>query len=154
MISQFILDNPDIDTDDIQLNVDELLNDARDTNAHLQGKTLNDVNAELFDAVGQDEAIYEKLKNRYRLVNDINDLHTGKYIRWLSLKVDDNGEDTLILKPGGLVVSITESSESNGNKNQIMCRIGKYIISVKYDDTIVFQKLSFQELMVLDIGTG
>lgn len=152
IISQFKLENPDIDTDDIQFNIDEILSEAHNTNSHLLGKTLNDLNVELFNAVGKDEVIYEKLKNNYRLVNGINDLHIGKYIRWLSLKDDDNGEEILILKPGATVVSITESSASNNNKNIILCRIGRYIISVNYDDTIVFQKLTFQELMVLDLG--
>ena len=149
IIKSFIKDNPDIDENVINMNIDEIIKDANDTNKHLRNKTINDINNELLNAVGNDEIYYNKLKGEYRLVDDIETLHIGKYIRWFFL-LKENNEETLKLMNGGFVVSISPTKNNDGN-HKILCKVINKFFSFIFEDTIVFQKLSLQEIMILTI---
>jgi hypothetical protein len=87
---------------------------------------------------------YHKKLKKYRYCNDIRELRPGSYIRWIPLR----NPDTLYLKPGAILCSV------NGYKNRIYmnCKtFGNTIITLKFDDNVIFQKLSAQELILLKV---
>jgi hypothetical protein len=148
IINSFVQDNPDIDINEININVDDILRDAKDTNLHLRGKTVDQINEELFTAVGNDTTFYDKLKNDYRLVNSIDELHIGKYVRWFILKKNGD-EEILKLFTGAVVVKIIPTNNDN---HKILCKMGSKYTNFIFENTIVFQKLSLHEIMILEFA--
>lgn len=86
---------------------------------------------------------HKKLK-QYRYVRDMNDLEYGYYIRWISLK----NPEKINLTNGGHICSI----EIIKNQIQIKCRNNlNRIFQIKFDECIIFQKLTDQEKIILGI---
>jgi hypothetical protein len=161
-----------LDPAEIDIDIAGIMEDANNDTPFLQGKTMATINAELFTAVGEDEENYSKLKDKYHLVTTIDELRIGRYIRWFVLVQipspnDDDGDggegvgsgssgdgadtetetDELVLRKGGFAINIKTVEP---NKNKILCKIGRYYITFNFEDTIVFQKLSIPEIMVLE----
>jgi len=87
--------------------------------------------------------IHKKLKN-YRYCNTVEDLRYGFYIRWISLK---DPED-IYLTNGGIICEMKIIKKGlhlicKNNYNQLM--------QIPFDESIIFQKLSNQEMVILDI---
>ena len=86
---------------------------------------------------------HKKLKN-YRLVEDLPDVQYGHYIRWISLKDPNN----IKLTNGGIICDIRVFNQQvhircKNNLNRIM--------QIILDECLVFQKLSDQERVILDV---
>lgn len=79
-----------------------------------------------------------KLKE-YRYVDELHELKTGGYIRWI------NVNDPTKLTNGGFVVRV--DIEDEGTK--ILCKKGKLFFQFWMDECIVFQKISDQEHIIL-----
>lgn len=77
----------------------------------------------------------------YRFVDEICDLHVGKYVRWLR-KTDT------VLKVGGIVVDI---KFLDGGTHVVVYNkyLSKNPIQYKFDDVLTFQKLSEEEQLIL-----
>jgi len=85
--------------------------------------------------------LHKQLKS-YRLVNDINDLRFGSYVRWISLK---NPEE-IKLTNGGIVCDMKIINE----ELHIKCKNKmNRIFQIKISEVILFQKLSEQEQIIL-----
>ena len=84
----------------------------------------------------------QKLKN-YRYVNNISDLNFGCYIRWINLIKLDN----LILTNGGIICDIKIN-----NGIEILCKNNfNKIFQLKFDENLIFQKLTNQERIILHV---
>ena len=84
----------------------------------------------------------KKLKE-YRYVNNINDLNYGSFIRWINLTKYDN----LILTNGGIVCDIKIN-----NGIEILCRNNyNRFFQIKFDENLIFQKLTNQEKIILQV---
>jgi len=87
--------------------------------------------------------LHRKLKD-YRYVDDLSDLKYGSYIRWMRLTNPDN----ISLTNGALVVDINIYDSGV----QIKCKNNmNRFFNIKIDECIVFQKLSQQEIILLQI---
>ena len=87
--------------------------------------------------------MHKKLKS-YRYVRDMNDLEYGYYIRWIPLK----NPEKINLTNGGLICSI----EIINNQIQIGCKNNmNRIFQIKFDECIIFQKITDQEKVILGI---
>lgn len=75
----------------------------------------------------------------YRLVDQINELHKGKHIRWYR-------ENTKQLTNGGILMDI--KFLDNGIHILCMNTMRKFI-QYKFDDCITFQKLTEEEQLIL-----
>lgn len=87
--------------------------------------------------------MHKKLKD-YRYVMGLNELQYGYYIRWIPLK----NPDKIYLTNGGIVVDIDIL------KNGIHIRIKNNrnrIFQIKFDECIIFQKLTVQEKVILSV---
>tara|TARA_B100001063_G_C16634406_1_gene487540 strand:- start:383 stop:823 length:441 start_codon:yes stop_codon:yes gene_type:complete len=87
---------------------------------------------------------YHKKLKQYRYVDDLADLKYGCYIRWINLTNPDN----LNLTNGGLIVDINFYDDGV----QIKCKNNyNRFFNIKFDESMIFQKLSQQELILLQI---
>lgn len=87
---------------------------------------------------------YHKKLKHYRYCTDQSHIQYGSYIRWIPLK-DPNH---LYLTNGGIVCDIRILN----NQIQILCKNNwNSMMQIKFDETIIFQKLSNQEKVILGI---
>ena len=87
--------------------------------------------------------MHKKLKD-YRYIMSLNDLQYGYYIRWIPLK----NPEKIYLTNGGIIVDIEIL------KNGIHIRIKNNrnrIFQIKFDECIIFQKLTMQEKVILSV---
>ena len=82
-----------------------------------------------------------KLK-QYKLVDQLKDIKSGSYIRWI--KLDDPSYE---LKNGALICDIIISNSGILLKCK---KFGNNIFQISLDNTVVFQKLTNQELVILN----
>ena len=87
---------------------------------------------------------YHKKLKQYRYVDDLADLKYGCYIRWIKLTNPDN----LNLTNGGLIIDINFYEDGV----QIKCKNNyNRFFNIKFDECMIFQKMSQQELILLQI---
>ena len=86
---------------------------------------------------------HKKLKN-YRYCSDLKDIQYGHYIRWITI-IDPT---KIKLTNGGIICDIEILNECihircKNNRNQLM--------KFKFDNCMIFQKLSVQEKVILSV---
>lgn len=139
----------------LDLDVGAILNNLnRDDKNYLEDKkikTLLDENKDVISSLDliTDEKTTElckKLKS-YRFVDEIYELHLGKYVRWIIKSDKKHG-----LKFGGIVVDIKFLDCTH------IVVFNKYIskspIQYKFDDVLTFQKLTDEEQLILFIQSS
>ncbi len=131
------------------INIDELLEDADDVkNDYLQDKTLHEIQENIYDALeevfeeDQEIVIHVDKLHDYRLVDEVSELHNGKHVRWIR-------RGTTKLTNGGIVVEVKFIKDGIN----VLCKNAMHrFIQFKYDDCIVFQKLSIDEQLILTVN--
>ena len=81
----------------------------------------------------------------YRLVDEMNDIEVGNYIRWISIKED---VEEIKLTNGGHIVSL--EIENDGLHIKCKNRFNN-IFEIRLDENIIFQKLTNQEEVLLKV---
>lgn len=87
---------------------------------------------------------YHKKLDQYRHISDLTDFKFGSYIRWISLKNVKN----LKLTRGAIICDYKVINDHL----HIVCKnnFGK-IFQIKFDEVEIFQKLSYQEKVLLHV---
>ena len=134
-------------------------------NAELLKKSLdNELNMAIYDLTFEDvlimkrniidevignvkiqSSLIEKLR-LYRYIDDLNDLRDGAYIRWLS--VIPNARNMYALNKGAIFCNVVITQEGVN----LVCRsvaTGKFFRLARVDQYVFFQKMSYQELLIL-----
>ena len=88
--------------------------------------------------------MYHKLLSKYRYVDEIDELKYGSYIRWFNLKKIESLE----LLKGGFIVDIKKNKM---NEIVILCKNYGRFFSLKMNETIIFQKNTKQEELLIGI---
>ena len=84
-----------------------------------------------------------KILKEYRFSSDISDLRIGRYIRFIPLA----GKNILKLQNGGIIINIKKGD----NDILIICKNQRNrIFTVSFSKTIIFQKLTTDEIIILD----
>jgi len=80
----------------------------------------------------------------YKYIDDLNEIREGSYIRWIKLDKDNE----LYLNKGALYCNILITDNAVG----MICKkiIGQYFTIYNLDEYIFFQKLSEQEISILN----
>jgi hypothetical protein len=92
----------------------------------------------------ESDEIKKKLK-MYRYVDEMNDLEIGNYIRWISIKQD---VEEIKLTNGGHIISIEVFQDGI----HIRCKNNfNNIFQIRLDENLVFQKLTPQEILILQV---
>ena len=87
---------------------------------------------------------YQKKLKSYMYIDDLTDLSFGHYIRWISLKNVEN----IFLTQGAIFCDYKVINDCL----QLVCknRFGK-IFQIKFDEIEIFQKISNQEKILLNV---
>lgn len=134
---------PQIDVNAIISNVDER------QNAYLKNETILTISKTIYDVLSKVENIqedtvkqyFEKLKG-YRYVDNLCDLRSGLYIRWIRL-----GSSKPTLTNGSFLQSVKIAETAN-----ILCKNARnQFFTIRFDECIIFQKLSIEEELILSI---
>lgn len=137
--------------DNKEFNVDKLLNalDNEDNenflklNKELIQKYKNDILQKLQLSRETLKEFHKKLKN-YRYVEDLADIKYGSFIRWINIK---NIHD-IKLTNGGVIIDVLFYPTGV----QIKCKsFNNNFFSIKFDECLIFQKLTQQESILLNI---
>jgi hypothetical protein len=98
-------------------------------------KTLLDNNNEVKE--------YYKLLKEYRYVDELDELRYGSYIRWINIAREPI---SLSLMRGGFIADIT-----NKNGINILCKNRNKFFTIKMDKSVIFQKNTSQEKLLIQI---
>ena len=130
---------------------DELLNALEnETNSTIMNLTTrkikehkNNVLQQLQIKGSELKKFHKKLKN-YRYVRGMHDLQFGYYIRWIPLK----NPEKIFLTNGGHICDI----KIINNQIQILCKNSYHrLFQIKFDECTLFQKITPQEEVILQI---
>lgn len=134
-----------------KLDPEELLRElAKDKNSYIEEKTmadiLNEMKQTIADEFGDDisKADINNILKRligYRMVDELDAIHIGEYTRWIQKYQDD-----VKLTNGGILLNTTFTDEGI---NLTIRLWNNRVIQVRFDDCLVFQKLSFGEQLIL-----
>lgn len=129
------------------LNIDELIGMTNSEHMdYLNEKTMDDILNEIQNALTELDIndktkyiFYSKLAG-YRLIGNIYELHKGKHIRWIRYNSPDK------ITNGAIVAEIKFCD----NGTHVLCRtIQNRVFQIKYDDCLIFQKLTTGEQLIL-----
>ena len=129
------------------LNIEELLQEEQ--YGYIQNRSLQSFLVETKEIL--ENHCHEKEKtnkilgklHEYRFVDDLCDLHKGKHIRWI--RINSSPE----LTNGGLVMDIKFTNV--GTQILVKSKFNRFI-QIKWDDCLVFQKFTEDELMILGLS--
>ena len=107
---------------------------------------MNEIKQSIDDEFGEElphKKAIEITKNLigYRMVDELDTLHIGQYTRWIQ-----KYQDAVKLTNGGILLNTTFTSEGI---NLTIKLWNNRIIQVRFDDCLVYQKLSFGEQLIL-----
>uniref|UniRef100_A0A6C0L6R2 Uncharacterized protein n=1 Tax=viral metagenome TaxID=1070528 RepID=A0A6C0L6R2_9ZZZZ len=150
------------------MDVEKLLESIEnDKNDYLQNKSMKIITQEIYKTI-QKLQLPEKTRFEYcqkligyRLVDDVHELHVGKHVRWIREQVLTNGlaqvltnglaqvltnGQVQVLTNGGIVTTI----KFLDNGTQVLCKSnGLRFIQFKFDECIIFQKMSLEEQLIM-----
>ena len=136
-----------MEEEDMKELLQALDNDNNDT---IMGLTSQRIKADKNDILqrlqlqGEDLKKYHKKLKLYRYCSKIDEIRYGFYIRWIPLKNPDN----IYLTNGGIICDMKVIK----NRLHIVCKNNyNQLMQISFDESIIFQKLSHQELVILDI---
>ena len=134
-----------------ELEIDKLLDALEnETNTSIMELTTSKIKQINNDAIqriqirgNELKQMHKKLKE-YRVIRDLRDLQLGYYIRWIPLKDPSN----IYLTNGGIIIDIDILKNGihikvKNNRNRIF--------QIKYDESVIFQKLTVQEKIILSV---
>lgn len=81
--------------------------------------------------------------NNYRFVDEINNLHVGKYVRWI------RKSDPISITNGGIITNIFFLN--TGIHVQIYNKFSNTKLQYKFDDVFTYQKISKVESIILSL---
>jgi hypothetical protein len=123
---------------------------AKDKHSYIENKTnaeiMREIKQSILDEFGEempDKQLAALMKNLigYRVVDELDTLHIGQYTRWMQ-----KYQDTVKLTNGGILLNTTFTSEGI---NLTIKLWNNRLIQARFDDCLVYQKLSFGEQLIL-----
>lgn len=87
---------------------------------------------------------YHKVLNKYRYVDELDEIKIGSYIRWFNLKNIDN----LKLTNGGILIDVQPGIDDIN----LICKNNRNkLFTLCLNKTIIFQKINYQEELLIKI---
>lgn len=122
-------------------------NETNESILELDHKKINNIKNNVLDNLELPKTVIKQFKKKlseYKYVDELPELHYGRYIRWISFKDPNN----VYLTNGGIICDI---KVVNGGIN-ITCRnnMGR-LFQLKTNENIIFQKLTKQEKLLLTV---
>lgn len=143
------------DISELDIDVDDLLKTIEnDKNTYLENTNLEKIQYDILNELkllpnikpNAIDSIYKRLVH-YRFVDELSEIHMGKYVRWIR-KESYQKNGAYFLTFGGFVVDIIFTDQgSQINIKTADNRFFKYA----FDKCITFQRLSYDEQLILSI---
>jgi len=135
--------------EDTDLNIAQLLkalnNEENESLINLTSKKIMELNHSVLKELLLPKQVhldYLKKLERYKYVDEIKDLHYGAYVRWIPIK----DPQKMPLYTGGIICDI----QVTDNGVNIKCKNFQHrFYQFKMDECLVFQKLTYQENVLL-----
>ena len=135
--------------EDTELNIAQLLkaldNEENESLINLTSEKIMELNHSVLKELLLPKHIhldYLKKLERYKYVDEIKDLHYGAYVRWIPIK----DPKKMPLYTGGIICDI----QVTDNGVNIKCKnFQNRFYQFKMDECLVFQKLTYQENILL-----
>ena len=132
---------------DVSTLLNALENETNTSIMNLTSSRIKDIKNNVLQSLQMErkllKSFHKKLKS-YRYCSDMKDLQFGFYIRWIPLKTPD----AILLTNGGIIIDIDIINNCiqlkvKNNQNRIF--------QIKFDEVMVFQKISPQEKVILGV---
>ena len=131
------------------MNVDSLLKALdNENNENIMNETPSSIKSKKNDILQQlglkkeDLKMFHKKLKNYKYCEQPNEVDFGKYIRWISLKTMENFK----LTNGGIICDMKVVND----ELHIVCKNNlNRIIQINFNTSIIFQKLSNEENIIL-----
>ena len=132
---------------DVSTLLNALENETNTSIMNLTSSRIKDIKNNVLQSLQMErkllKSFHKKLKS-YRYCSDMKDLQFGFYIRWIPLK----NPDAILLTNGGIIIDIDIINNCiqlkvKNNQNRIF--------QIKFDEVIIFQKISPQEKVILGV---
>ena len=129
------------------ININEIISMSENDNTdYINKKTMNDILNSVYEGLTElpineikRNELYNKLAG-YRIIENIYEIHKGKHIRWIRYNTPDK------ITNGAIVAEI----KFYNNGTHVLCKtIHNKIFQIKYDECLIFQKLSVGEQLIL-----
>jgi len=102
---------------------------------HVARDTLDAIQISIPDASPDDISLLVSKLTDYRLVDRVCNLSRGRYIRWL------RPSQSMTLNRGGVIVSVHFTDKGT----IVRCKSGGYFMACRFDESIVFERLTDEE---------
>lgn len=144
--------NLDTDAVEVEKILHSFENDKNLSISKLTYDSINNMKYDMLERIGMtpDELETMMLKlSDYRYVEELHDIQRGAFIRYIPLKINNTtNNNDIVLKNGGFICDI----KINNLGVQILCRnINRKMFQFNLDETLIFQKLTKQEEIVLSV---
>ena len=133
---------------DMQKLLQSLENEDNEYLLDLTTKKIRDMNKKVLEELeltAKEMSEYLSKLKEYKYVDEVSDLKYGAYLRWISL----SDPDDLDLKKGAIFCEVKVGDDGLF----LICRnygYSKKHFRLKFDEHMIFQKLSEQELILLN----
>lgn len=135
--------------EDYEVWAKNVLNEMGNFPHYLENTTLYSIQNNIHNVLKKEQIqdadnIQEKLKD-YRYVSEICELFRGRHIRWIRIFDKGNRIFNSKMTNGGMVTDI----KFLDNGIHIQCKNARNFIQFKFDDCLLFQKLTAEECIFL-----
>jgi hypothetical protein len=122
----------------------------KENNSYLQDKTnaiiMKEIQQSLEDEfeniiTKKEKLAFIKKLLGYRLVDELDKLHFGKHVRWIQ-----KYNEEIKMTNGGILVNMSFTNEGT---NLVIRLWNGTIIQIRFDDCLIYQKLSYDEQLIL-----
>jgi hypothetical protein len=126
-----------------------------ESNHHILHLTKGKIKSNINDILQKIQITNDELKtyhtklDGYRYIDNVNEYEYGRFVRWINLN-----KNNPVLTNGGIITSIIHDSDApdsdvcirvKNNRNRFFC--------IRSNECLIFQKLSQQEYILLDLMT-
>ena len=133
--------------DDVNNLLHALNNESNTTIINLTSSKIKEHKNNILQKIQLERMVLKSMHKKlaeYRYCTDMSDLQDGYYIRWISLKDPTN----MYLTNGGLLCDMKVVND----QVHIICKNNRNrIIQFKFDEAVIFQKISPQEKVILSV---
>ena len=137
-----------VENESIDDTMDQIINELDNKNLlHLSSSKIKELKNNILQRLyfSREELLkYHKILNKYRYVDELDEIKLGSYIRWFNLKNMDN----LKLTNGGILIDVQPGIDDIN----LICKNNRNrLFTLSLNKSIIFQKINYQEELLIKI---
>ena len=137
-----------VENESIDDTMEQIINELDNKNLlHLSSSKIKELKNNILQRLyfSREELLkYHKILNKYRYVDELDEIKLGSYIRWFNLKNMDN----LKLTNGGILIDVQPGIDDIN----LICKNNRNrLFTLSLNKSIIFQKINYQEELLIKI---